>query len=231
MTRQIADEVVPATLDTQIPKSLGTTAGDLLLFDGTNWVRQGKGAAYQTLRVKPDGSTLEYASPSRIAATLTASATANNTAAETDLGQLAVPTTVGVNDLLRATFIGDLFNNTGASVTFRWRIYLGATIVCDSASLSITTGTLRRGPWEWTAQVLVVNPASAQRGLGSGEVDIGVINAGGTAANLTARYRATAAENLTAAKTLKCTVTMNTANALAEVVRYEAFLEVIKAGV
>lgn len=223
---------VQALLPGVAADTLFDAPGDLPIGTGADTAAKlAKGSAYQVLRVKSDGSTLEYASPSRVAAVLTTDATAT-AASETDIGQLAIPTTVAANDKLRAYFAGDYINNSGGAVTFRWKLYIGATVISDSAAFSAVSNAARRGPWMFETDILVV-ATNDQRATTRGELDTAALNAGFAASYSTLTSRNVATEDLTAGKTVKLTMTLGTAGGAGtlDVVRHEAWLEVLKAGV
>lgn len=74
--------------------------------------------------------------------------TVANTALETSLlvAPLSIPAAkIGAGDLLRFSAGGTLLNNTGGTVNFLWRLYLGATLVLATSAIGHGAGAdLRR---------------------------------------------------------------------------------------
>lgn len=94
------------TLNSKLTIS-GQTAGDVLYFDGTNWVRLAKGTASQVLSMKSDATIPEWTTPSTIGKVIAYTGTgANNRTVAHGLGRTPI-------------FIM-CYNDTGASGTWSW---------------------------------------------------------------------------------------------------------------
>lgn len=132
-----------------------------------------------------------------------------NTAVETNLAQLAIPTTVAAGDILDFTLRGDQLNNSGGNVVYTFKFYIGATALTSAGFTASTSANRRRVVLR--AKVLVVAPTNDQR--------IGAEVVFGSAGSATMTFGAgslavgdrTTAENLTAGKNLTVSVTMDTA--------------------
>lgn len=146
-----------------------------------------------------------------------ATTTSVNNVVDTPMCALTIPTTVALGDILRLSAGGDYLNNSGSGVTYLHKIKVGTTTVLTSVATSAATGTGRR---MWVLDCMIyVESVTAQRVhatiLGTSPAAGAETFIGQTAGTSVVGY-GTAAENLAVAKTVSYTVTMGTANALAD---------------
>jgi hypothetical protein len=137
----------------------------------------------------------------------------SNSTTETTAATLAIPTSVAAGDLLRATLIGDILNNSGGAASYTFRLKIGATTILTSQSASQATSTNRR-QWGFVVTLDVVTPASSAL-LG---VIGGVSNSSASAWVLTSTLQggsgwAASSVDLTTGPNLLLTVQSDTANA------------------
>lgn len=153
-----------------------------------------------------------------------------NSTTETDMFNFTLPTTLQIGDVVRLSAVGDLLNNSGSSINFTFKLYVGTTATLANAAAAITTAANRR-KWVLNADVVVVAPASAQRVGGvlviSNQSSSNFpLSAGSTT---TASGYATAAEDLTSAKACRFTVTLGTADATGDCYCHAATATILKA--
>lgn len=126
--------------------------------------------------------------------------------AENTLASLAIPTTVGVGDVLEFVAFGELVNNSGSTVNNVFRFKIGTTTVLATGNVASATGATVR-PWAVTFRVTVVS-TTAERVVGIITVPGGAAAAGSfpTATALQLAGHGSAAEDLTVAKNAILTV-------------------------
>lgn len=213
---------------TYVPFSTVNAKGDLLVATADDTIdRLAVGAdGYQTVADSTTATGLAWMPRSRSVSDTHTPLEIANTTAETSLGTLAVPTSVAAGDVVRALFVGDLLNNTAGAVTFKFRLYLGTTLLFDGNASSQAQSATRR-QWRFEAEALIVTPASDQRT--NGFAVIGTTSAFSFVTNGNAAVgRVFSAENLTAGKSFDLRIVMGTADANALVNCKENYLEVAK---
>lgn len=207
-----------------------TAKGDLLAATGSGAVARVAAGADGTVPTY-DGSQstgIKAKFPSRSVSSTSTDTTAVNTTTETVVASQAIPTSVAAGDVLRLIASGDMLNNSGGSVTYTIKGIVGATAAITTSSVSIATGATRH---TWRAEIDVFVAATNDERV-SGLLAIGPGSAANWAAGAgsvsNAAGRGTATEDLTAGKNLQLSVTMGTANASADFVCHESWLELIK---
>lgn len=140
-----------------------------------------------------------------------------NTTTETDLiSQALTAGEPAVGDEYHLSAVGDIVNNSGSSVNYRFRFKLGATTILDTTDIAIATSANAR---EWTLSVVMyIVSGTAQRVQANLS-----ISAPGTANWTTNNSNTfdgpgygTGAEDTSSAKTAAFTVTMGTAAVAAD---------------
>jgi hypothetical protein len=121
------------------------------------------------------------------------SATTSGTTAETSVASVSL--TGVANDVIRGRVVASILNNSGASVTYTWRVKLGATTVLTFSN-SVPTGSTAR-PFILDFAVNVISTTS--------QVAAGFYILTGTPLAATG----TATETLSSAKTLDVTFQMS----------------------
>ncbi|HYE86874.1 MAG TPA: hypothetical protein VEA16_11000 [Vicinamibacterales bacterium] len=105
------------------------------------------------------------AEPTRPVATITQSELVNS-ATLTTVASFTLPAnTLGANDGLRVTVLGDLLNNTGAGQDFRVGLQFGGVSLGGGSSVTLTSDASRRGVW-FTAEIVNRGSVSSQKGWG-----------------------------------------------------------------
>lgn len=219
-----------------ILKSLGTTKGDIIAFTASATpARRAVGTDGQVLTAdsaQADG--VKWATPAAggvsVLDKVYTAVTVVNTTVETNLYSKSIAAgSLGTTGGLRLTIYGSHFNNTGAGVTYQFRVKFGATTVLNFQAPTFNASGVRGG---WSMDVILLNQGATGSQLGTGRAlavigrqNLNVI-AGGTDL-MSAEAEGTAAEDTTAAKTLAVTIQMGTANALADCKLISAVLEQI----
>jgi hypothetical protein len=209
-----------------------TDSGVWSFSDGTTWSQvNGLPAGTDGYELTADSTTatgLLWKPRSRVHADAHTDVSFDTSTAENTVFSQALPTTLVAGDVVRAVIAGDLLNNSGSSVNYAWRLYLGATLTLSTGNFSVATATTRR-KWVLEAELLVIDPAASERVAGT--LIVSTSSSGtmplSTAATVGAGYAA-AAENLTSAKNLSVTVQMGTAVSTADVFCHMGTIEVFK---
>jgi hypothetical protein len=128
--------------------------GDILKCNGTKFVRLGRGTANQVLKVKSDGTDVEWAADATGGAgsgnstTLTkntSTVSIANTSSETDLLNYSIAgNTIGINGVLHLVVQGYYLNNSGSDDGFQIRLKLGGSTIWSDNSGTVTTSADRR---------------------------------------------------------------------------------------
>lgn len=199
--------------------------GDILYFNGTDYVRLPAGTSGQFLETLGAGANPAWATaPGATAITMLDRNMAQldivNTAAETTLYSYSVPGgTLGTNKALRVSILGDYLNNSGFSKNFTVKMKYGATTLWGDVT-SVPTNTTRRG-FKLDMILAAINSTSAQSLAGSVFLSATGAPVTGTGAffdastlhSLQVIPGGSSAEDSTAAKTLAATVQHETAAA------------------
>lgn len=167
---------------------------------------------------------------SRVIAEAHADAGPVNTTSETDLASLALPTTLAAGDIARFVAVGDQLNNSAGAVTYTDKLYIGTTNVIATSAMS-QAQTANRRRWVFSADILIVDPAATQLVGSSLTVSATAAVAQmpmGSSGVFAGSGFGTVAEDLTAAKNVRLTATLGTADANADCICHFAALVVIK---
>jgi hypothetical protein len=174
-----------------------------------------------------------HSAVSGVVASTMSTVTVNNTASETDLVNLNVPTSVADGDLLRLIAGGTYVNSSGSNVTFTPKLILGSTTVFTGSAYTNATNANNK-TWLLMVDIYIPTAASSQIITGLQIVSItqaAAFTAGSSSIGADQRVGVgTAAENLTTGpKALKFTITMGTANGSASAICNAAALTRLRA--
>lgn len=142
----------------------GTASGDIVQYDGSNWVRLPKGTSGDVLTA--GASTNSWATPSSsssFARYITAEVGATNTVTQTTLFSVTIPGgTLRSTNVLDFRFPVYVYNFSGSSHTITIDVAYGATTVITGATGSITSQTTPRA-WDIWGVVGASGTTSKQR--------------------------------------------------------------------
>jgi hypothetical protein len=174
------------------------------------------------------GSTVATTSMAVLDADGTATSFSNSTAENTLYTYTIAANTLGSEASVTLRLVGALTNNTGGNVNYRFKVILGSTVMYDD---TVTVAT-NANPRAWNLDIIIGNKNSTSaQALGGG---IQVSNATGATAGygvLTSPgpttatgIRGDATVDMTSARNLDVSVTMNTASANASIAQAYAIL-------
>lgn len=170
---------------------------------------------------------------SRRVAAKTSTTTVNTTAAETEIATLDIPAygLEGTGYAVRATFWGDLLNNTGGGATVIFKVKLDdgtAATPLTTPAVSLSTSANRR-QWRMVVDVLSVAASDSQRVAGVlhiSDASTDTFSAGSTD-GLTLVGYGTATETTSSIISVDVTATLGTSSANLEVTCKGGILEAL----
>jgi hypothetical protein len=209
-----------------------TTKGDLVISDGTDPIRVAVGSNNQLLVAdSAQSSGVRWTDAPSVLTRANTLQTVVNTTTETSVFSFSVPgNTLGTTRMMRLTLLGDILNNSGATVTFTPRIKFGATTLYADA-ISLSTSGNRRG-FCATIYLSAQNATNVQTLgghltlSGNGTTTTGIGDFGASSTGDTA-ISGSAAIDSTAAQTFTVTIQFGTANANTDFRRQYAILELL----
>jgi len=157
-----------------------------------------------------------------------------NTTTETDLWTYTVPAnTLGTLNALHVRIIGSILNSAG-TVSFILKWYYGATVLFNDSYASLTTNAARR-PLDFDVVLAGNNATNAQVFGGNMMLSIPIAATIGTGDLATDEQQGLSpingvdsAEDSTASKVFKLTVTPSTASVNAEILISQSYTELIQ---
>lgn len=150
-----------------------------------------------------------------IAAQLTDVSVVNSTT-ETNLVNLIAPAGIlQPADVLRLTVYGDFLNNSGAAVTYAFKLYFGATALLTSNAFSFSASA-SRGKFTATADIAMTDVAAQRAGMSLLFTAQSATALPITTGAATAAGWGSSTEDPTTAKAVRLTATLGTANASAD---------------
>lgn len=161
---------------------------------------------------------------SRVVARSETTVTVVNSAAETDLFSYTVPGgSLLAGERLRLWIAYDMLNNSGGSLTFQPKLYLGATAMLTGTAVTLSSSATRRsGVGEF---VLAAVDGTNQKVSGQMLAATGANFPGQTTAPISWVGIGSAAEDMSSDKAFKMTITISGANAAADFRLSSYFIE------